>query len=46
MKAKHYVLAALAGLVTFFVGYFIGKDRTEKPPGTVVETKETITDCP
>lgn len=44
MKAKHYVLAALAGLVTFFVGYFIGKDRTEKPPGTVVETKETTVD--
>lgn len=44
MKAKHYVLAALAGLVTFFVGYFIGKDRTEKPPDTVVETKETTVD--
>lgn len=44
MKAKHILLAVLAGLVAFLVGYFIGKDRTEKPPGTVTETRETTVD--
>lgn len=44
MKAKHYMLAVLAGLVAFLVGYFIGKDRTEKPPGTVTGTRETTVD--
>lgn len=44
MKAKHYILLALAGLTAFFVGFFIGKDRTNKPPGTVTETKETTVD--
>ena len=44
MKTKHYILLALAGLTAFFVGFFIGKDRTEKPPGTVTETKETTVD--
>ncbi|WP_304418999.1 DUF6808 domain-containing protein [Muribaculum intestinale] len=44
MKTKHYILLALAGLMAFFTGFFIGKDRTEKPPGTVTETKETTVD--
>lgn len=54
MKTKHSILLALAGLTAFLVGffvgrsgfadYFIGKDRTEMPPGTVTETKETTVD--
>ena len=44
MKTKHYILLALAGLMAFFTGFFIGKDHTEKPPGTVTETKETTVD--
>lgn len=44
MKAKHYILAALAVLIVFFAGYFIGKDRTEKPPGIVTETRKTTVD--
>lgn len=44
MKTKHYILLALGGLIAFFAGFFIGKDRTEKPPGTVTETKETTVD--
>lgn len=44
MKAKHYLLAVLAGLLAFLGGYFIGKDRTEKPPGIVTEIKETTVD--
>lgn len=44
MRTKHYLLLALAGLTVFFAGFFIGKDRTEKPPGTVTETKETTVD--
>ena len=35
MKTKHYILLALAGLTAFLAGFIIGKDRTEKPPGTV-----------
>ena len=44
MKAKHYMLVALAGMIVFFAGFFIGKDRTEKPPGTVMETRKTTVD--
>lgn len=44
MKTKHYILLALAGLTAFLAGFIIGKDRTEKPPGTVTETKETTVD--
>lgn len=44
MKTKHYIMLALGGLIAFFAGFFIGKDRTDKPPGTVTETKETTVD--
>ena len=44
MKAKHHILLALAGLTAFLAGFFIGKDRMEKPPGTVTETRETTVD--
>lgn len=44
MKTKHYILLALAGLTAFLAGFIIGKDRTEKPPGTVTEPKETTVD--
>lgn len=44
MKLKHWLLAVLAGLTAFLTGFFIGKDRTEKPPGTVTETIETTVD--
>ena len=44
MKVKHYLLLILGGLIAFLAGFFIGKDRTEKPPGTVVETSETTVD--
>ena len=44
MKTKHYILLALGGLIAFFAGFFIGKDRTDKPSGIVTETKETIVD--
>lgn len=44
MKTKHYILLALGGLITFFTGFFIGKGRTEKPPVTVTETRETTVD--
>lgn len=42
MKTKHYVFLALIGLIAFFTGQLIG--RTEKPPGTVTETRETTVD--
>lgn len=44
MKTKHYILLALGGLIAFFAGFFIGKDRSGKPPGTVTETRETTVD--
>ena len=44
MKVKSYLLLVLGGLIAFIAGFFIGKDRTEKPPGTVVETSETTVD--
>ena len=44
MKTGHYILLALGGLIAFFAGFFIGKDRTDKPPGTVTETRETTVD--
>lgn len=44
MKTKHYILLAIAGLIAFLSGLFIGKGRTEKPPGTVTETRETMVD--
>jgi hypothetical protein len=44
MKTKHYILLAIAGLTAFLSGLFIGKGRTEKPPGTVTEIKETTVD--
>lgn len=44
MKTKHYILLVITGLIAFFFGLFIGKDRTEKPPGTVTETRETTVD--
>lgn len=37
-------MLALGGLIAFFAGFFIGKDRTEKPPGIVTETRETTVD--
>lgn len=40
MKAKHYLLLALAGLIAFLSGLFIGKGCTEN----VTETRETIVD--
>ncbi len=42
MKAKYYVLLVLAGAAVFVSGFFVGKDRMEKPPGTETETRETI----
>lgn len=39
MKIKNYILLALGGLIAFFAGFFIGKGSTEKPPGTVTETR-------
>lgn len=44
MKTKHYILLFLAGLTVFFAGFFLGKDRKEKPPGSVTETIETTVD--
>lgn len=44
MKTKHYILLAIAGLIAFLSGLFIGKGCTEKPPGTVTETRETTVD--
>lgn len=44
MKIRYYILLALGVLTAFFVGFFIGKGRTEKPPGTVTETTETTVD--
>ena len=44
MKTKHYILLAITGLIAFLSGLFIGKNRTEKPPGTVTETRETTVD--
>ena len=44
MKTKHYILLVLGGLIAFFTGFFIGKDRTEKSPGTLTETRETTVD--
>lgn len=44
MKTKHYILLAITGLIAFLSGLFIGKGRTEKPPGTVTETRETTVD--
>ena len=44
MKTKHYILLAIAGLIAFLSGLFIGKGRTDKPPGTVTETRETMVD--
>lgn len=44
MKTKHYILLAIAGLIAFLSGLFIGKGRTEKPPCTVTETRETMVD--
>lgn len=44
MKTKHYILLATTGLIAFLSGLFIGKGRTEKPPGTVTETMETTVD--
>lgn len=41
MNTKRYILLALAGVAAFFAGFFIGKDRTVKPPGTVSETRKT-----
>ncbi len=44
MKTKHYILLSLAGLTVFFAGFFLGKDRKEKPSGTETETRETTVD--
>lgn len=44
MKTKHYFLLALGWLTAFLVGLLIGNDRTDKPSGTVTETKETTVD--
>jgi|GEM_PF-272156 hypothetical protein len=44
MKTRHYILLAIGGLIAFLAGFFIGKDRTEKPPCTVTETRETTVD--
>lgn len=44
MKPRHYILLALGGLMAFLAGFFIGKGRTDKSPGTVRETKETRVD--
>lgn len=44
MNTKHYILPALAGITAFFAGFFIGKDRAVKLPGTVSETRETYYD--
>ena len=44
MKTEHYILSVLAGLTAFLTGFFIGKYRTEKPPGTMTVTKETTVD--
>lgn len=39
-----YILLALAWLTAFLAGFFIGKDRTDKPPGAVTEITETTMD--
>lgn len=44
MKTKHFILLAITGVIAFLSGLFIGKCRTEKPPGTVTETRETTVD--
>ena len=44
MKTKHYILAILLCLTVFIAGFFLGKRRTEKPPGIVEETRETVVD--
>lgn len=44
MNTKHYILPALVGIAAFFAGFFIGKDRAVKLPGTVSETRETYYD--
>lgn len=44
MNTKRYILLAMAGAAAFFAGYFIGKARAVKPPGTVSETREIYCD--
>lgn len=44
MKTRYYILLALGGLIAFFAGFFIGKESTEKSPGTVTEIRETTVD--
>lgn len=44
MNIKRIIILALVGVVTFLAGYFIGKERADKPPGTVTETRETYID--
>ncbi len=44
MKTKQYLLIVLTGVITFLCGLNIGKGRTEKPHGTVTETRETTLD--
>lgn len=44
MSTKRYILFALAAIATFFVGFFIGKNRADRHPGTVSETMETYYD--
>lgn len=43
MKAKNLMLLALAGLITFLVGFFIGKDA-DKPPGEIKEERKMTVD--
>lgn len=44
MKARHYVLMAIAWLVAAIGGYYMGRAWSERPPGAIKETRETIID--
>lgn len=44
MKAKHYILLVLIGILLFLSGFFLGKGLTRKNPGETDEIIETIVD--
>lgn len=44
MKAKQYVLIAIAWIVAAICGYYIGKNFSERPPCAIKETRETFVD--
>ena len=45
MKARYYLYIGITVVVTFLMGFLIGQNSTEKPPGTIKETRDTIVDA-